>query len=85
MAGAPPGNQNAVKANRLWSETIKRVVAQNDSEKLRKVAEALVKAAEEGDVAAIKELGDRIDGKAPQQVTLLGDENEPLTIVHRSK
>lgn len=77
---APLGNQNARKENRLWSETIRRVIAQNDSAKLRKAAEALVAAAEAGDIAALKELGDRIDGKAAQQVLIGGDGQEPLSV-----
>ncbi len=36
--------------------------------KLRAVADALVKKAIEGDVPAIREIGDRIDGKVPQGV-----------------
>jgi hypothetical protein len=35
---------------------------------LRKVAEAHLDKAMEGDMAAIKELGDRLDGKVPQAV-----------------
>ena len=79
--GAPIGNTNARKANRAWSETIRRVVAQNDSEKLRAAAEKLVELAQAGDVAALRELGDRLDGKAAQQIQLQGDEDQPL--VHR--
>lgn len=78
---APLGNQNARKENRLWSETIRRVIAQNDSAKLRKAAEALVAAAESGDIAALKELGDRIDGKAAQQLLIGGDGSGDPVIV----
>ena len=85
MPGAPIGNKNAAKPNRLWGDAIRRAIAQNDSEKLRKAADALVKAAENGDVAALRELGDRLDGKAPQQITVSGDADEPLRIVHESK
>lgn len=78
---APIGNQNARKENRLWSETIRRVIAQNDSAKLRKAAEALVAAAEAGDIAALKELGDRIDGKSAQQLLIGGDGSGDPVIV----
>lgn len=67
-AGAPEGNQNSSKNNRLWAETIKRAVTQSDGERLRRIAEALLVKAEDGDMTAIKELGDRLDGKAQQSI-----------------
>lgn len=65
---APKGNKNASKENRLWGETIRRVVAQNDSKKLRAAAEKLVGMAVAGDVSALRELGDRLDGKPHQSL-----------------
>ena len=47
-------------------------------EALDKVAEALIAKAEEGDIAALKELGDRIDGKAAQQTIITGSEDGPV-------
>lgn len=78
---APIGNQNSIKSNRLWGETIKRAALHNDAEKLRSIAEKLIAMAEEGDLGAIKELGDRLDGKASQAVTVGGDEDNPLTMI----
>lgn len=72
MAGAPEGNTNSCKNNRLWAETIRRAIVQSDPERLRRIAESLLNKAEDGDLAAIKELGDRLDGKAKQQVELSG-------------
>lgn len=66
--GGQPNNTNSSKSNRLWAETIKRAVTQSDSERLRRIAEALLTKAEEGDMNAIKEMGDRLDGKASQTV-----------------
>lgn len=83
MAGAPIGNQNSTKSKRLWAETIKRAVVQQDPEKLRKIAEKLIDMAEQGDLGAIKELGDRLDGKTPQSLTLAGDEDNPVRTVSR--
>lgn len=84
MAGAPKGNQNARKENRLWGETIRRVVTQDSSKRLRSAAEKLVALAEEGDVPALRELGDRLDGK-PAQVVLGpgGDGEHKIEITHR--
>jgi len=55
--------------------------AGDDSRALRSIAKALIAKAEEGDMQAIKEFADRIDGKVPQGV--IGDEESPLTMVHR--
>ena len=38
-----------------------------------------------GDMSAIREMFDRLDGKPAQQVQLSGDENAPLKIIHESK
>jgi hypothetical protein len=78
--GAPLGNKNSSKSNRLWAETIRRAVVQDDAQRLRLIAEALLNKATEGDMAAIKELGDRLDGKALQENKLTGDTDEPITI-----
>ena len=76
--GAPLGNRNAAKENRLWKETIHRVVTQNKAGLLRLAAESLVNKAVEGDVGALRELGDRIDGKVPQAIT--GADGGPLQV-----
>ena len=82
---APLGNQNARKENRLWAETIRRAVVQNDAQTLRNLADKLIELGAAGDVSALRELGDRLDGKPAQQVQLSGDADAPLKIVHESK
>lgn len=67
--GAPLGNQNGVKRNQAWAETLRKQIAQ-DPEKLRKIALKVLDMAMEGDIAAIREIGDRLDGKAVQQVIM---------------
>jgi hypothetical protein len=84
-AGAPEGNQNSSKNNRLWAETIRRALVQSDAERLRRIAEALLTKAEDGDMTAIKELGDRLDGKASQGLVLSGDSNNPIAITEISR
>jgi hypothetical protein len=79
-AGAPLGNQNSIKNNRLWAETIKRVVIQGDGETLRRVAETLIQKAQEGDIAAIRELGDRLDGKSVATTELSGTDGAPMMV-----
>ena len=74
---APLGNKNAVK-NRPWSEAINRALLADDGKRLRGIAEKIVTLAEGGDVQALKEIGDRLDGKPAQQVQLSGDADAPL-------
>jgi hypothetical protein len=76
--GGPPGNTKSSKDNRLWRNTIQRAIAQGDPERLRKIAEALLEKAAEGDMAAIKELGDRLDGKTAQQIIMTGEDGGPV-------
>lgn len=79
MAGTE-GNTNSSKDNRLWRNTIMRAIAQGDAERLRKIAEALLDKAADGDMVAIKELGDRLDGKASQQLQVTGANDGPLVV-----
>jgi hypothetical protein len=62
------GNTHSSKNNRLWADTLKRALMQADGDKIRAIAEALIEKAASGDVSAIRELGDRVDGKPTQQI-----------------
>ena len=81
---APLGNKNAVK-NRPWADAINRAVLANDGQRLRAIAEKLLVLAEAGDVSALRELGDRLDGKPKQQIEATGADDGPLRIIHESK
>jgi hypothetical protein len=61
---APEGNKNATK-NKYWSDALRKYITQNPSE-----------LAKEGDVQAIKEIGDRLEGKAVQRVEGSGEGGE---------
>lgn len=67
--GAAIGNQYAANARR-WRAAIDKALenrCRSDGQKaLVKIAEQLLIKAEEGDITAIKEVGDRMDGR-PQQ------------------
>lgn len=65
--GAQPGNNNAGK-NKPWSDALRKALLQSDGKRLRNIAEALLAKAEEGDVSALKELGDRVEGRVLQQI-----------------
>jgi ribosomal protein L17 len=81
MAGAPKGNKNSSLNNRLWAETIKRAVTQSDGKKLRAIADKLIERAADGDIQAIKEIGDRLDGKPVQSVDATVDQTLTVEIV----
>lgn len=67
MAGAPVGNKNAAgPRDRVFSDAVRRAVLAKDGKKLRALAESLLNKALEGDVAALREAADRIEGKVPQ-------------------
>ena len=51
---------------------------QGDGQRLRSIAEKLLTLAENGDIQALKEVGDRLDGKPAQQVQLSGDADAPI-------
>jgi repressor LexA len=68
MAGAPLGNKNASKENRLWGDTLRRAITQENSKRLRMVADSLIDKAIEGDVPAIREIGDSVGLKSTASV-----------------
>jgi hypothetical protein len=79
-AGAPEGNTNSNKSNRLYADTIKRIVIQSEGEIAREIAMALINKAKDGDISAIKEFGDRVDGKAVSTTELSGVDGSDLPI-----
>lgn len=84
LPGGQPGNQNA-RRGKQWQQAIDRALEKRGngdrSAALDAIAERLLAAADTGDVSALRELGDRLDGKAPQGVTLSGDSENPLRLV----
>ena len=68
--GAPIGNVNAIKG-KPWGDALKRALARREADGgkgLNAIAEVLTEKALEGDLAAIKEIGDRLDGKPAQVI-----------------
>lgn len=74
----PRGQQRAKVFRQALEMEIASLAADDDRRGLRKVARKLIELAEQGDIQAIKELADRIDGKVPQAIAGI-DEDENLT------
>ena len=53
---------------------------QEDGKALRELVDSLFDKAKTGDVPAIKEIADRLDGKSSQQLIHSGDEDNPVRI-----
>lgn len=66
------GNQNAYK-NKPWADALRRAMVRFDGGKenaLNLIADQTVKLAVSGEPWAIKEIGDRTDGKAAQSIDM---------------
>ena len=80
--GAPVGNRNAAKA-KVWHAAIMRALerrkpADERIQAIDELADKLLELVATGDLAALKEFGDRLDGKPAQ--TIAGDPEAPLEI-----
>jgi hypothetical protein len=74
QSGNPGGRPKRAK---IWREAIERAIKRrehDDPQALEKLADKLLAQVDAGDVAAMKEFGDRIDGKVPQ--ALVGGEDD---------
>lgn len=84
---APKGNQNAAKG-RAWSAAIERAIANRTGKSkinaLDALAEKLLSLCEQGDIAALKELGDRLDGKPAQAIIGAADDGAHIFRVEAS-
>lgn len=81
MAGRPLGSVNKDKP---WQDALRLAVMEDAGDgfkKLRRIANACVDAAMTGDMMAIKEIGDRLDGKPAQAIQ--GDPDAPVEMVIR--
>ena len=76
--GRPIGSVNRQKP---FNDAL-RIALRGDPLRLRRIAEKLAEKAEEGDLSAIRELADRLDGKPLQAHT--GDDAGDLVVVIRT-
>jgi hypothetical protein len=78
--GGQPGNTNSSKNNRIWANTIRKLAIQEDYKRIHAIAEKLFEKAQEGDLGAMKEVGDRLDGKAIATTELTGLDGSDLPL-----
>jgi hypothetical protein len=76
------GNQHSSKINRILNETLKRRLIQENAIRANTIVDALLAKAEDGDITAIKEVFDRVEGKAVarQEITTIDDEGNPTSM-----
>ena len=73
-------------ADKFWSDAVRLAVyreAKGDAQKRKRlnvIADKLCEMAMDGDMAAIKEIGERLDGKAPQAQVIQGDADKPVRV-----
>lgn len=81
MAGVK--GRSGKKLDSHWRDAIWRAVNETDGDdkKLFKLARKLVANGLEGDVSALREIGDRLDGKPRQETDLtINDNRDPSTL-----
>lgn len=80
---APLGNNNAAKA-KIWTAAIERAIAKRVSDgrikDLDELADKLLDMCVDKDLSALKELGDRLEGK-PVQAIAGPDGGTPVTFI----
>ena len=80
------GNQNSGRKQEKPFRDALRIelaAAGEDNKALRAIARALILKASDGDMQAIKEFADRIDGKVPQGIVGGDEDDNPINVVQR--
>lgn len=81
MAGAPVGNRNGAKKNRLLTDALRRELVQNPDDALA-IARKTIECAKNGEPWAQALAYERMDGKVAQAI--VGDDEEaPISVVTR--
>lgn len=70
-------------SDKVWRDAIRVAVMRNADDggkKLAKLADSLVSSGLAGDVSALKEIGDRLDGKVPQAHVGGDPDSQPIRV-----
>ncbi len=85
---AAPKKTVGPKSDKLWSDAIRiaalEAAGKGKPKKLRAAATKLVNMAVKGDLAAMKEMGDRLEGKPVQGVAVGGPDGGAIEIEYLS-
>jgi len=74
------GNPDGVKRQKRFLSALERALASENGRQLRAAAEKLLDLAAAGEPWAIKELADRLDGKAHQQIIATDEDGRSIAI-----
>lgn len=81
--GAPIGNTNGAKA-KIWSAAITRALDKRTKlegkEAIDELAEKLLKLCDQDNLLALREFGDRVEGKVAQSLTVGNEEGKSFKI-----
>ena len=84
MAGVKGRSGTNKGKDKPWQEALRMELYADDRLKLRLIAQACIAAAQAGDMQAVKEIGDRLDGKPVQPNTMAGDDDgNPVEFLHK--
>ena len=73
---APIGNTNAVKGKMFYDKLRKRLT--QERHRLERIVNELITQAEQGEAWAVKEVIDRLDGKAVQTTEMQNSDGTPI-------
>ena len=82
IAESMKGNTNAAKG-KVWNDALRKAIAQNPH-KVRAAVEQLLDLAADGEAWAIKELADRLDGKAIQSTDITSSDGTVVSAIAMS-
>lgn len=84
---AAPKKAVGPKSDKEWRDALRLALHEEyadakggKSKALRLVAKSVVQKAIDGDIAAAKEIGDRLDGKPAQSMAVTGENGGPLVV-----
>ena len=72
------------KSDKIWADAVRRAVCrrleneEGKPQKIERLADKVVELALGGDMSAVKEIGDRLDGKPKQQTEVSGPDGEAI-------
>lgn len=84
-SGGQPGNNNAADG-KIWRTAIRQALDRRSKSRvdgkaeIDALAEKLIDCALEGQIPAMREFGDRIEGKAAQGIELTGKDGGPFVV-----